>query len=230
MTANMLDNRKKIIFKTLVREHVRTGLPVGSNFLLGKIGMDISSATVRNEFAELAELGLLSQPHASAGRVPSEAGFKFYIDNLMEECVLDEKAKAALKNIKKQHKENNKELYKALAKEIAEISGETAIVAFNADDIFYTGFSNLFSKPEMAGVEINLGAIVDEMNEIMKNVYSEAQDGEIKTLIGRECPFSDNCSAVFTKMEDSLFVIFGLLRTDYEKNKSIIKFLIELNK
>ncbi|MFH1193510.1 MAG: hypothetical protein V1661_00780 [bacterium] len=224
----MLDTRKKKIFKTLVQEHIKTGMPLGSSFLLSKMGLDISSATVRNEFAELEECGLLYQPHTSAGRVPSEAGFKFFVDNLMEDRELDEKTKSSLKNIKKQYKANDKELFKALAKEIVEISGETVIVAFDANDIYYTGFSNLFSKPELQGYDFNMGAIVDEMNDAMREAYKKINNAKPQIILGAENPFNPSCASIFSKTNSCLIVILGLLRIDYEKNKSILNFVNEL--
>jgi heat-inducible transcriptional repressor len=221
-----MDNRKKKIFKTLVQEHIRTGLPVGSNFLLAKIGMDISSATVRNEFAELAELGLLSQPHTSAGRVPSEEGWKFFTENLMDPQELDEKEKASFAEIKKNFKGG--EMYKALAKKIAEISGETAIIAFGANDIYYTGFSNLFSKPELAGYDFNMGTIIDEMNDAMREAYQNISIEKPAILLGAKNPFNPSCASIFSKIDNNLVVILGLLRMDYGKNISILNFVQEL--
>lgn len=231
-TANplnlMIDNRKKIIFKSVICEYIKTGEPVGSHLLASKTGLNLSSATLRNEMAELEDAGLLHQPHTSAGRVPSEAGFKFFVDNLMGECDLDEKAKSSLKRIKNQYKANDKDLYKALAKEIAEISGETVIVAFSANDIFYTGFSNLFSKPELAGYDFNMGAIVDEMNDAMREAYQSIKDAKPRIMLGAENPFNPSCAAIFSKTDNCLIVILGLLRLNYEKNMSILNFVNQL--
>lgn len=80
-----LTERKKKILRAIVDEYIRTAEPVGSKTIAQMPGMDFSSATIRNEMAELTNLGLLEQPHTSAGRVPSAAGYRFYVDELMQD-------------------------------------------------------------------------------------------------------------------------------------------------
>ena len=79
-----LTERKKQILKAIVDAHIEGGEPVGSKYVLQNQQLNCSSATVRNEMAELEEMGYLEQPHASAGRVPSELGYRFYVDSLIE--------------------------------------------------------------------------------------------------------------------------------------------------
>ncbi len=78
-----LDKRKAFILATVVYEYVATAEPVGSNTLTQKYNLGVSSATIRNEMAELEAAGYLVQPHTSAGRVPSDAGYRTYVDRLM---------------------------------------------------------------------------------------------------------------------------------------------------
>lgn len=78
-----LDDRKKRILGALVDCYVATGEPVGSKLLSGVLDLHLSSATIRNEMSELAEMGLLEQPHTSAGRIPTQTGYRYYVDSLM---------------------------------------------------------------------------------------------------------------------------------------------------
>ena len=78
-----IDERKQVILKAVVIDYVRTAEPVGSHTLMSHYSLGVKSATIRNEMAELAELGYLRQPHTSAGRVPSDRGYRFYVDRLM---------------------------------------------------------------------------------------------------------------------------------------------------
>ncbi len=78
-----LDRRKAFILATVVYEYVATAEPVGSNTLTQKYNLGVSSATIRNEMAELEAAGYLVQPHTSAGRIPSDAGYRTYVDQLM---------------------------------------------------------------------------------------------------------------------------------------------------
>ena len=79
-----LSERKKRILKAIVDAHIVDGEPVGSKYLMQDEHLKVSSATIRNEMAELEALGYLEQPHTSSGRVPSELGYRFYVDSLIE--------------------------------------------------------------------------------------------------------------------------------------------------
>ncbi|MBI2844794.1 MAG: heat-inducible transcription repressor HrcA [Armatimonadetes bacterium] len=86
--ASPLDTRKQRILKAIVQEHVGTAEPVGSEALVTNYDFGVRSATIRNEMAEMAEMGYLRQPHTSAGRVPSDLGYRFYVDRLMGTATL----------------------------------------------------------------------------------------------------------------------------------------------
>lgn len=79
-----LNDRKKMILKAIIEAHVKEGEPVGSKYLTQNKQIALSSATIRNEMAELESLGYLEQPHTSSGRVPSEYGYRFYVNSLMQ--------------------------------------------------------------------------------------------------------------------------------------------------
>src|SRR5213592_351896 len=79
-----LTQRQRRILVQVVEEYVATGQPVGSKHLVERTGMQVSSATVRGELAELERIGLLTHPHTSAGRVPTDRGYRYYVDRLLE--------------------------------------------------------------------------------------------------------------------------------------------------
>ena len=83
MYGKELSDRKKMILKTIIEAHITEGDPVGSKYILENTSLTCSSATIRNEMAELEALGYLEQPHTSAGRIPSVSGYRFYVDYLM---------------------------------------------------------------------------------------------------------------------------------------------------
>lgn len=80
-----MDERKVKILNAVIRTYLETGEPVGSRTISKYTDLNLSSATIRNEMADLEELGYIIQPHTSAGRIPSDAGYRFYVDNLMQE-------------------------------------------------------------------------------------------------------------------------------------------------
>src|SRR5690349_10713837 len=79
----MLDKRAQILLKTLIERYIAEGQPVGSRTLSKYSGLDLSPATVRNVMADLEELGFIASPHTSAGRVPTPAGYRFFVDTLL---------------------------------------------------------------------------------------------------------------------------------------------------
>ncbi|SHE55947.1 heat-inducible transcriptional repressor HrcA [Clostridium fallax] len=88
----MIDDRKIKILQSIINDYIITGEPIGSRTIAKKYDLGISSATIRNEMADLEEMGYLEQPHTSAGRIPSSRGYRLYVDKLMEkkELSLDE--------------------------------------------------------------------------------------------------------------------------------------------
>ena len=80
-----LDQRKQTILLAIIKNYLETGEPVGSRTISKLDGIELSSATIRNEMCDLDELGYITQPHTSAGRVPTDKGYRFYVDLMMSE-------------------------------------------------------------------------------------------------------------------------------------------------
>lgn len=92
-----IDERKKRILHSVINEHIATAEPIGSRHIAKSLGLGLSSATIRNEMADLEEMGYLVQPHTSAGRIPSDKGYRFYVNELMTKYEPTLKELAALK-------------------------------------------------------------------------------------------------------------------------------------
>jgi len=96
-----LSQRKKLILKAVVEDYVKSAEPVSSKALLERLSLGVSSATVRNEMSELVELGLLEQPHTSAGRIPTSLGYRTYVNELMgKDDVSQEDAQIIAQNLR----------------------------------------------------------------------------------------------------------------------------------
>ena len=117
----MVDERKLKILQAIISDYIATGEPVGSRTIAKKYDLGISPATIRNEMADLEEMGLLEQPYTSAGRVPSSKGYRLYVDRIMEYERLsrDEELK-----IKKQLVEKHKVEIDALIHEVSSLLSE----------------------------------------------------------------------------------------------------------
>lgn len=227
----MLTERKKSIVKKVVEEYIKRAKPISSGRLAKKDFPMISSATLRNEMLDLTNEGFLFQPHTSAGKIPTESAFRFFLDNFVEEKKLNKKSQKALLQIQKKGNDQRKRI-KELAKELAEQSGEAIIISFSKDDYFYTGLSNLFAQPEFEDFSLvqDLSEVIDHLDRTMESIFDDIE--ETKILIGEDNPFSNKCSIILSPLNQSkqkmIIGLLGPLRMDYNRNISLIKFLENL--
>src|SRR6187399_931313 len=91
----MLDDRAKLLLKTLVERYIAEGQPVGSRTLSRASGLDLSPATIRNVMSDLEDLGLIASPHTSAGRIPTARGYRLFVDTMLTAQPSDVAAQAA---------------------------------------------------------------------------------------------------------------------------------------
>lgn len=124
---NELSPRKRAILKAVVDAYIESGDPVGSKTLTQGRQFGLSSATIRNEMAELESLGYLEQPHTSAGRVPSESGYRFYVDSLMQEYALNAGELAELNSMLKAKTAELDKLIQNAGRVMANLTNYTAI-------------------------------------------------------------------------------------------------------
>ena len=94
-----LSDRKIQILQAIINDYIETAEPVGSRTIAKKYNLGISSATIRNEMSDLEEMGLILQPHASSGRIPSDMGYRLYVDHLMQQKELKPEEKKYLQSV-----------------------------------------------------------------------------------------------------------------------------------
>ena len=122
-----LSERKKMILRAIIDAHIDRGEPVGSKYLTQNNNIAFSSATIRNEMAELESMGYLEQPHTSAGRVPSELGYRFYVDSLMDRYRLTRDELDQLDDLKRSKEEELDRIIEQAGKLFSQITNYTAI-------------------------------------------------------------------------------------------------------
>ncbi len=133
-----LSDRKKMILQAIIDEYMGTAEPVGSRAISKRNGLGLSSATIRNEMADLEEMGFLVQPHTSAGRVPSDMGYRFYVNSLMKRYQMSVEAIERMR-LELEQKVNRLELL------IKKASMITSLL---------TDYTTVISTPELNGAEI----------------------------------------------------------------------------
>lgn len=125
-----MDERKKQILHALIRDYVDVGEPVGSRTIAKKYDLGVSPATIRNEMSDLEEMGFIKQPHASAGRVPSDKGYRYYVDNLMEpnEKVLTDREQQQVEEFYKSCEAEMEQLFRQSCQLLSKMTNYTAML------------------------------------------------------------------------------------------------------
>lgn len=128
-----MNERKKKILQAIIHDYTQTAEPVGSRTIARKYDLGVSPATIRNEMADLEEMGLIEQPYTSAGRIPSDLGYRYYVDCIME--------KSELSKVEEEH--INKQ-YKTKVKEIEEVIFQTGKLLSNV-----THYTSMIMTPQV---------------------------------------------------------------------------------
>jgi len=171
-----LDERKKKILKAVIRNYLETGEPVGSRTISKYTDLNLSSATIRNEMADLEEMGYILQPHTSAGRIPSDQGYRFYVDTMMEE---KDREMVELKEMLLERQDKMETLLKQVAKVVAQNTQYAAMISAPSTHRNKLKFIQLSRvSPEQL-----LAVIVVEGNVIKNNIISVAEEINDETLL-----------------------------------------------
>lgn len=222
-----LSARKQDLLAGIVQEYIETAHPVGSKWLVDKLGLDLSSATIRNEMKDLEDQGFIMHPHTSAGRIPTVIGYRYYIEHFLDKTApLAEtnqvRLDATLTTV-------NDVAIKQLAKEVAAISNDAVLVSFNRSSFYYTGITNLFRKPEFREVaEVTvLSELIDHLDDVMTDLQQRSL-AEIEVLLAEDNPVSQYCAAMVTRyavtpQTNGVMAILGPTRMNYQLNHQILR-------
>lgn len=129
-----LTQRQQNILLAIVMDYIATAEPVGSRTISKKYDLNLSPATIRNDMSDLEELGLLKQPHSSAGRIPSDLGYRKFVDFLMQRHELPESDKNLIKNIQSNNLSNLEHIIEQSARVLSALSNTVAIIQFPESD------------------------------------------------------------------------------------------------
>lgn len=181
-----LDDRSRRLLKSLVDLYIRDGQPVGSRMLSRDSGLGLSPATVRNVMADLEEMGLVSSPHTSAGRVPTVLGYRLFIDTMLEVQPLDGRAVAELK--KQLNPElNSKRLMKSassLLSEVTHLAGVVMVPRVEAYTIRHLEFLPLSNRRVLCILVVNEKEVQNRIIHTDRD-YSESELQQAANYINR---------------------------------------------
>ncbi|MBN1263583.1 MAG: hypothetical protein JW991_04480 [Candidatus Pacebacteria bacterium] len=231
-----LTDRQRIILKSIVEEYVATAEPVGSESLEKKYSFGISPATVRHEMVELTREGYLKQPHTSAGRVPTPAGLKLYIDQLMEERKMSVTEEVTAKEKIWDWRHDFSRLVREATKSLASQTGYLAVSATGEGDVYHAGHSYILDLPEFFDIDVTKTVLgmLDQI-EILRSLFAKSySDDPIKVLLGEDLGYEylEPCGLVFTKFETprhkGSLGILGPNRFDFARVIPIVRYHGEL--
>lgn len=171
-----LDGRKTKILNAIIRNYLETGEPVGSRTISKYSDLNLSSATIRNEMADLEELGYIVQPHTSAGRIPSDKGYRFYVDHLMEEKnrEVDE-----MKEFVIEHTEKVEQVLQQVAKLLANSTNYATMVtapSYHRNKVKFIQLSNVDEEQVLA-------VIVTEGNLVKNKIIPVSESIDNETML-----------------------------------------------
>ena len=225
-----MDKRKEKLLNLVIENYIENAEPIGSKFLVSSEDLKVSEATVRNELRALEEDGYLTHPHTSAGRIPTDKGYLFYIQSLdLEKTNASKRDSESFLECLKTEKEFELSR-KCLAKTLVEISNETVILAFSLEKVYYTGLANLFNKPEFQELDLvaNVSQVFDHCEDCLENFYDKVEERP-KYFIGDEHPFGSALSVLSSKFgKDSLIALLGPKRMNYKYNFGLMKKIVEI--
>lgn len=233
----MLTDRQKKILGTIIEEYIQTGEPVGSAILDKKYSLGVSPATIRNEMAELKKEGYLTQPHASAGRVPTPMAFRFYIKELMKEKELSVAEEVAVKERIWDYRFEPEKLLQEITKALAEKTKSLAVALTKEGSLYHSGYANILDVPEFYDIDVTKTVLsfLEEASQI-QNLFTKCFDEEpIHVLIGDEMgtKLLGSCGMVFTdfkvreKPRGNLGVI-GPSRLDFSYVIPVVRYFANL--
>lgn len=201
-----LTERQRLVLKTIVKTYLESGEPVGSRTLSKLPNLDVSPATIRNEMSDLEELGYLISPHTSAGRIPTDKGYRFFVDNLMIEKELEFET---FKNEMFQKVDQLENMMKGLVKTLASNTHYAALVSgpvVSNNKIKYVQVSKIENLKLLAVVICEANVIKTSLVSINKNI-SPDEIVDIQQLLNNMlCGHKPNelVSQDFKKKIDSL--------------------------
>ena len=208
----MSEERKKRVLSAIIKHFVETAEPVGSQTILVSYSFHVSPATIRNDMMSLENEGFIYQPHPSAGRIPTDKGYRAFVDEMVDYDKAREEALKALTTIRKEYKAEKvrEKLYDA----VSLLSKATNLVSFATTPdnprTFFLGMSNVLKQPEFAQNSVQACEVIEVLERSDNFVTTLSQldiTSEIKTFIGDEniLPQTQSCSIIVTKYQKDGF-------------------------
>lgn len=197
-----LTPRQIQILKAIIEEYIATAEPVGSETLDKKHNLGVSPATIRNEMMRLTEMGLLHQPHTSAGRSPTPVAMKYYVSELMKPRDMSVTEEVSVKEKIWDYRQEVDKLLREATKSLAVSTKTLALTATKDGDLYYAGAANILDMPEFYDYQLThqLFEMLDKFDFWWKILEAQIETSDI--VLGQEFDTGgvlSQCGFVYTK-------------------------------
>lgn len=225
-----MTERQRQILAAIIEQHAEIAAPVGSVMLAKLFG--VSSATIRSEMARLEEMGLIEQPHTSAGRVPTDAGYRFYVNSLNElhetqQPLIDRGARAIEARVNT-HGNRADRAIRSAVDSLVELTNNLALATIG-DELYLSGIGNLFSQPEFlsGGHAQAVARLLDNLEPWLREA---APNEPLNVYIGSENPIgrASGATLIISRFrspysDNSYIGVLGPTRQSYAKVMRLVR-------
>ena len=184
-----LDERKKKILKAIIRTYMETGEPVGSRTISKYADLHVSSATIRNEMSDLTDMGYIIQPHTSAGRIPSDKGYRLYVDELMKE---KEEEIAEVRDLMIAQTDKMDKVLKKVARVLASNTNYAAMVTVPQ----YSGSTVKFIQLSRVNPQQLVAVVVTDNNVIRNQIIELDEEMDDETILKLNLLLNTNLNGI----------------------------------
>ncbi len=227
-----ISQRQAKILAAIVKEYSNSAEPIGSEEINQKYKFGVSSATIRNEMMALERMGYIEQPHTSAGRIPTDLGYRYFVNELMKRFELSLKEQGMLRQQLLRLQAQHQEVGRNIAKLLAEKTGQSAF-ALLPEETSSAGLSNIFNNSNMDKKEIvEIAEFFDNIDEYSEQIRASDEPG---ALIGQEHHLAplQNYSLIVSKVQlpsgkKGVIGIIGHKSMRYDKNLSLVEYIAKL--
>jgi len=233
-----MEIRKELILGIIIKKYIDTAKPVSSLEISEDFKVKVSTATIRNEMKELEDCGYIFQPYTSAGRVPTDKGYRYFVDILMRERELNSNEQKALQTELFKMRAQHNRMAKSMAKMISLMSNNLALSGVvDSESVWDFGMSELLKNPEFKEADkvCQVAELLEYIDENIERLSEQARENKIEVFIGKENPLvnAESCSMIlsgiqFPSGEKGIIAVVGPKRMRYSKNISLIKYVKKL--
>ena len=226
-----MTERQQAILAAIIEQYAEIAAPVGSVTLAKLFG--VSSATIRSEMAKLEEMGFIEAPHTSAGRIPTDKGYRFYVNGITDAQMtelpsgIDRSARAIEAHVNS-HVDKSDRAIRSAVDSLVELTGNFGFASFGAQ-LYMNGMTQLFSQPEFAGGD-HVQAIARLIDNIEPWLAEAAPNQPLNVFIGSENPIgkSSGATLIISKFrsqfsDDSYIGVIGPTRQNYLRTMELVR-------